>query len=233
MARFPEPDLTIILYTCNEIPPSFASKVYEQLLKAAQGQEVIVVSQKPMSIDEKNIVVDLPRHHLSIYRQALIGAKAATTHFIAFAEDDVLYTTEHFKYRPLNSNKFAYNMNAWNVYTWGQELFTQKLGGRKNLNGLICDRELFIKAMEERFTRYPDESKIDLRLWGEPGKYEGQLGVTVQGTEEFFTNPPNIIFSHQTALSFKGLGTRKRLGEIRAVEVPEWGTATKIRGYYQ
>lgn len=223
-------DLTIVYYTCNEIPQPFASKVYEQLLKAAQDTPIIVVSQKPMPT-EQNIVVDLPRHHLSIYRQALIGAKAATTRYIALAEDDVLYSPEHFKYRPQNMFKFAYNMNYWNVATWGEPMFTQKFCSRRNLGNLICERELFINAMEERFAKYPD-GNVDLGIWAEPSKYERQLGVTIQAPEAFCTNPPNIMFSHQTALSFAGLGTRKKLGEIRATEIPYWGTATKIREMY-
>jgi hypothetical protein len=226
-------DLTVVMYTCNEIPLAFASKTYNQLLKAAQGDPIIVVSQKPMPIDEQNIVVDLPRHHLSIYRQALIGAKAAETKYIALAEDDVLYSPGHFRCRPQNTMKFAYNMNFWNITTWSEPMFTQKLGGRRNLGQLICDRELFIIAMEERFAKYPEGSDVNLSNWAEPSKYENHLGVSVQGWEAFTTNPPNIMFSHETALSFGGLGTRKRLGEIRANDIPYWGEANKIRGFYQ
>jgi len=231
MASVPQNDLTIVYYTCNEVPLAFASKVYEQLLKAAQGAPIIVVSHKPMLVDS-NIVVDLPRHHLSIYKQALIGARAAETRYRPLAEDDILYSPEHFKCRPQNPNKFAYNMNYWNVATWGEPMFTQKPGGRRNLGNLICERELFIKAMDERFLRWPDDSKVNLGIWAEPSKYERQLDVSEQLFEAFYTNPPNIMFSHQTALSFSGLGERKRLGEIRALEIPVWGTAKKVRSYY-
>ncbi len=225
-------DITIILYTCNEVPLAFASNTYNQLLKAAQGAPIVVVSQKPMPVDEQNIVVDLPRHHLSIYRQALIGAKAADTKYIALCEDDILYSPEHFKYRPKNMLKFAYNMNFWNIATWGEPVFTQKLGGRRNLGNLICDRDLFIHAMEERFLRWPEGSKVNLSNWAEPSKYERHLDVSIREWEPFATNPPNIMFSHETALSFGNLGTRKRLGEIRASEIPYWGSATKVRSLY-
>lgn len=223
-------ELTIILYTCNEIPLGFASKCYEQLLKAAQGLPIITVSHKPMPV-ENNIVVDLSRSHFNIYKQALIGAKAATTKYIALAEDDVLYSPEHFRYRPKNSFKFAYNLGAWSLFTWGEPMFTHKGVVRRNLNSLICDRELFINAIEERFAKYPDGASKE--LWAEPGRYERQLGVEVWETEEFYTNPPNIVFSHQNELSFSGLGERKRLGEFRASSIPYWGEATKIREYYQ
>lgn len=232
MASVPEDDLTVVYYTANVIPDSFSDDVLEQLMIVTDDYPKMIVSHKPMNWDTENIVVDLPIHHLSIYRQALIGAKAAKTKFIALAEDDVLYSSEHFKHRS-SPGKFAYNMNAWNMYTWEKEpMFTQKLGGRKNLNGLICERDLFIEAMEERFAKHPDDSKVNLGLWAEPGKYERQLGVTIRETEVFATNPPNIVFSHEAELSFGNLGTRKKVGEIRATEIPYWGTAEKIRSIY-
>jgi len=229
MARVLDNDLTIIYYSANVVPNHFADKFWIQLEKAAQGLNIIPVTQKPLPI-ENNIVVDLPRHHLSIYRQALLGAEIATTKYIAMAEDDVLYSPEHFKQRP-EVKPFAYNMGYWNITTWGEPLFTHKGGSRINLGNLICEREAFIYAMTERFDKYPD-GKVNLGLWAELGKYERQLGVTVQEYETFYTNPPNIMFSHETSLSYEGLGTRKRLGEFRANNIPYWGEAKTIRSYY-
>src|ERR1035437_2789075 len=161
MEPFSSQDLTIVMYTANVVPQAFASKTYEQLLKAAQGMPIITVSHKPMPIDN-NIVVDLPRHQASIYRQVLIGAKAADTRFVAMAEDDVLYSPEHFKFRPKEGH-WGYNMNAWSIFTWGEPMFTYKPpGGRRNLNGLICDRQMLIDHLEERFKFHSDE--IDIRI---------------------------------------------------------------------
>lgn len=223
-------DLTIVYYTANVVPEYFADAVRERLTESANGLPIVTVSHKPVDFGD-NIVVDLPRHHLSIYRQALIGARAATTEYIALCEDDALYSPEHFKHRP-SPGKFAYNLGHWGIYTWEKEpIFSWK--GRRNLCNLICERDLFIRAMEERFLRWPDDSKINLGLWAEPGKYERQLDVSVQETEEFWTNPPNIVFSHEAALSYGNLGKRKRLGELRATEVPFWGKASEIRSLYR
>lgn len=224
-------DLSVIYYTANVINDYFMRNTQYQLLKSAGDIPIISISRKPMNFG-KNTWVDLDRNHFNIYRQALMGAKQATTKYVALCEDDVLYTPEHFKYRP--KKPFAYNMNFWNITTWGEPMFTQKSGGRRNLGQLICEREAFIEAMEERFKKYPNPSGKELKdIWAEPSKYEKHLGVTMQEWEPFYTNPPNIMFSHQTSLSFKGLGERKRLGEIRALEIPSWGTAEKIRGLYE
>ncbi len=175
--------------------------------------------------------MNLERSHWNIYRQALIGAKEAKTKYIALCEDDVLYTAEHFKHIP-KEGKFAYNLGAWSIFTWGEPMFTHKGTVRRNLNSLICERELFIEAMEERFAKYPDPTDKIKDIWADPSKYERQLGVTVREAEEYYSNPPNIKFSHQTELSYNGLGERKRVGEFRAYTIPYWGEAKQIRKMY-
>jgi len=225
-------DLSVVYYTANRIHPLFAGKVRRNILKSAPKTPIISVSQQPINFGKNIVVEDFEPSHLNIYRQALIGAKEATTRYIACCEDDVLYTFDHFKHRP-SEGKFGYNLSVWNMFTWGDPVFHRKDGGRRNMYSLICERDLFIEAMEERFDRWPDDSKINLGLWAEPSKYERQLQVTVREWEPFYSNPPIIAFSHQTALSFNNLGTRKKMGQITALEVPFWGDAKSIRSIYR
>jgi len=222
MARVSEHnDLTIIYYSANVVDNS---NVRKQLLKAADGRPIVSVTHKPTDLG-KNITVDMPRHHLSIYKQALIGADAAKTKYIAFAEDDVLYSPEHFKYRS-SKGKFAYNVGHWSIHTWKPDMFSWR--GRRNMCHLICERELFLEAMTERFIRWPDDEKINLGKWAEPGKYETLLRVTPRETEIFWTNPPNIVFIHEDALAFENLGKRKRHGTLRATAIPRWGDVGEV-----
>ena len=100
-------DLTILYYTANTLHEPFATKVRDILWQAKGDYPLISISQKPMDYGQ-NIVVDFPRAYLSIYKQILVGAKAATTDFVAFAEDDCLYTKDHFNsFRP-KDDEFAY-----------------------------------------------------------------------------------------------------------------------------
>lgn len=224
-------DLTCVYYTANAISDHFAQSTRKQLRAALGDLPLISVSQKPIDFGDNHIFQG-ERSHFNIYRQALMGAKLAKTPYIALCEDDVLYSPEHFKLRS-SPGKFAYNLGAWSIFTWGQPMFTHKGTVRRNLHSLICERDLFIEAMEERFEKYPDPSGQRTKdLWAEPGKYERQLGVTVRETEEFYTNPPNIVFSHETELSFEGLGERKRMGEFRAYVIPYWGEASQVRKLY-
>jgi len=224
-------DISIVFYTANVIPESFANKIRDNLLKVKRDAPLISVSHKPMDFGT-NIVVDFKRHHLNIYRQALIGAKAATTKYIALAEDDILYSEDHFKYRP-KSGVFAYNMSVWTTYTWSNPpMFSYK--DRRNLSMLISERDLFINAMNERFEKHPDDDNINLGHWAEPGKYEGpgHLNVRENLTEKFYTDVPNIAFSHETALSYNNLGKRKKLGYLKAIEIPYWGRAEELIKIY-
>jgi len=174
---------------------------------------------------------NIPANHFQIYRQALEGAKQATTPYIALCEDDELYSPEHFKYRPRNA-PFAYNLGYWGIYTWKPPMYQYK--GRKNLGNLICLRQAFIDAIEERFAKYPNPEGQALQdIWAEPSRYERMLGVSIQESEDFYTNPPNIKFSHQTELSFAGLGTRKRAGNLQAEVLPFWGSAENLLQLYE
>lgn len=222
-------DTTIIYYTANFAPVKFSEKIRAQLWKAKGDLPLISVSQKPMRFGQNICIGKVGRSHLNIYHQALLGAKEAKTKYIALAEDDVLYSPEHFKHFP-HAHMFAYNMSVWAFYTWSEPIFSYK--DRINLSGLICERDLFIEAIEERFTKWPDDSKIAIRNWAEPGKYEVNLGVTIREHEKFFTDIPNIAFSHPTALSFLNLGKRKKMGGLKVTALPHWGTAEEVAKIY-
>lgn len=226
-------NLTIIYYTANFISEKFLSFTQKQLLKALGDLPLISISQKPMHFGRNICIGAIGRSHLNIYRQALRGAKEAKTNYIALAEDDVLYAPGSFTSHTPTPGVFAYNQNVWCLYTWvSPAVFSFK--DRINLHSLICERELFIAAMEERFAKWPIEAKIKIGHWAEPGKYEGKghLEVTERLIEKFWSPIPSIAFSHQTALSFAGLGTRKKLGHLKALEIPYWGRAENILKEY-
>ncbi len=218
-------DLTVLYYTANTLKEPFATKVREVLWNAKGESPLISVSQKPLNYG-KNIIVNLPHAYLSIYKQILIGAKATETEYLALAEDDCLYSKEHFLFRP-KSDEFAFDMARWSIYSWSNPpIFSLKY--RHSNSTLIAPTKLLVNALEERFAKFPDESKIDIRLFGEPGRYERQLGVTVQKTCDYTSNCPCITFSHPEAIGYQYLGNRKKLGEIKAYDIPFWGKAEDI-----
>ena len=218
-------DLTIIYYTANTTREPFATNVREILWKAKGGSHLISVSQKPMDFGE-NIVVDLKPAHISVYKQILIGAKAAKTKFVALAEDDCLYSKEHFEFRP-DPNEFAYDMARWSIYSWSRPpIYSIKYRIVNSM--MIASRDLLVEALEERFKKFPDESKIPLRYFGEMGRHERRLGVTRRKMRQFASTVPSITFSHPQALGFQYTRRKKKIGILRTYDIPYWGRADNM-----
>ena len=219
--------LTVLYYTANTLREPFASRVREQLIKAIGDLPLVSVSQKPMDFGRNICVGDIGQAYLNIYRQILVGAKASETDFVALAEDDVLYPPEHFTTFLPPKDRVAYDMARWSFYTWSRPaMFSFK--NRQTNTSLIAPRVLLIEALEERFAKFPDDSKVPLNHWAEVGRKERELGVTVRKVQEFVSQVPHIMFSHEDAIGYQYLGKRKAQGFLKAYDVPYWGKAEAI-----
>ena len=239
-------NLTIIYYTSNhleETNPFFLENTKKQLSKAIGNMPLIVVSHKPVEKFNKgeynNIVLgDIGRSHLNIYRQILIGTKEAKTDYVAMAEDDILYSESHFNSRQLEADirpdRFLYDMNKVSIFTWSKPPIFSFRSKRKVVNQLIAPTQYLIDSLEERFNRVEDHVKNGgkeedlLKFFGDPGRYERQLRVTPRNTFESFSQSPSIVFSHPEAYGFLSQGTRKRHGDIKIIELYDWGKASDI-----
>lgn len=223
--------LTIIFYTANRTPVRFMEAVCAQLLKAADGLPIISVSQQPMSLGHNICIGDIGQHTWNIYHQLLIGAKRAETDYIATAEDDILYSPTHYHSRLPSDNKFLYDLNRWSVYTWKRPEFDYR--ERPVLSQLLCERDLLISALEERFLKYPIPSSINPDLFGEPGRNESSLGLTVHELELFNSPPPpSITFNHEASIQYSLKGRRKGSGSPRVPTLEGWGSAEDILALY-
>jgi hypothetical protein len=224
-------DLTLLYYTSNTISDYFMKNIQDQIIRAVGDTPIVSVSQKPIQFGTNICVGDIGRSAYNIYKQVLVAAKAATTEFVATAEDDVLYPQEHFEYRP-TGDIFAYDINKWSIYTWTQPpIFSQK--ERTNMSSLICRREPLIKTLEERFLKWPDPDKIPHSYFGEPGRFELHLGISGVVKERIKTKFPHVMFSCKESLAFGHLGTRKAHSKVRVTELAPWGQAEDVLKLYQ
>lgn len=238
-------DLSVIYYTANYIDteaPIFSRNTKLQLMKAIGEHPLISVSQKPMDFGKNVCLGDIGRSHFNIYYQILTGCKAATTEFVAMAEDDILYTYSHFHtFVPKHTN-FAYDMQKLSLFTWTEPPMYSFRTKRRVINQLIARRTTLIEALEERFARKEvlinemgwSEDRVS-SLWGDIGRYEGQLGVTVREVEEFYSTDPSIVFTHPKAYGYEfNHGKRKMLGDIKMYDIPVWGKASDVvKLYYE
>lgn len=232
-------DLTIIYYTANQLDttnPYFLSNTRKQLLVAAGNLPIVSVSHKPIDLGTNICIGEVGRSHLKLYNQILIGTKAAKTKYVAMAEDDILYSWEHFHQELPKGENFLYDMNKWSIFTWTRPpQFTYR--DRMVVNSLISPRDLLVEALEERFRRVTEllkkhtEPEI-IKYWGDPGRYEDILKVTVRPTAHFFSSVPSIVFTHSSAFGYLNHGMKKRLGNPRAFVIPVWGSALDIMKLY-
>ena len=225
-------DLTIIYYTANHIPDKFAEKIRQQLLKAANGIPIISISYKPIDFGHNICVGNIGRSTFNLFQQPLRGAKIATTKYVAMAEDDVLYAPENFSEFVPEEDVFSYNTNKWDIFTWDKQPLLMA-NHSPRMTTLIAPRDLLIENLEEKYAKYPTPESMP-RGFGEPGRYEAPLGVTVRKIKTWRSSVPNVIFFHPAALGTESwLGMKKKHGEERYPEHPLWGTPEQIAKLYE
>lgn len=226
-------DLTIIFITANKTPEAFAAYHKNILLNAIGEYPLIVVSRERMDfgVGSTNILDQDPMSYENIYRQMLRAARLATTEYVAMAEDDVLYSKEHFNFYRPEKDTFAYNQNRWALFTWGIPIYNMRQ--RKSNCSLIAPRKLLIEALEERFAKWPNgmppEHVGELGRW----RVEKGLGVTLRKAVEVYSEVPIIQINHDAGTEDRQVRHRKSLGQIKAIEIPYWGKGEDLIKHYR
>lgn len=241
--RVTKDDLTIVYYTANRLEvenPYFVANTKKQLLKAVGDFPIVIVSHKPTMFGENSTNIclgDIGRSHLNLYKQILIGCKAAKTKYVAMAEDDILYSFEHFHQELPRDDYFLYDMNKWSIFTWSKPP-QYSYRDRYVVNQLIAPRQYLVDALEERFKRVDEmkkggmlEEKI-IKYWGDPGRYEKFLKVSERKIVHFFCSVSSIVFTHQSAFGYLNHADKKKLGNPKAYDIPVWGRAEDILKLY-
>ena len=218
-------DLTIIMLTLNKPPKQWAEYHKKVLLEATDGCPIITISKEPMDWGLNVIQTEEPSIS-NVFWQLLKGAKIATTDYIGVAEDDTLYSKEHFNsYRP-DKDTFAYDQSRLTLFTWGKPTYSWR--GRKVNHSLIAPRALLIETLEERFAKYP--KGIPDGLAAEPGRnyFEQKLGVALRKSIDFYSAVPIINFKHDFASDNLQRRHRSRPGLFQAYDIPYWGKASEL-----
>src|SRR3990167_5124768 len=179
-------DLTVLFFTINRVPTDWAAFHRKILIDAADKYPIISVSRKPVDIG-MNLIDDGEKNLSNLYRQLLRACKVATTPYIAMAEDDTLYTKDHFKsFRP-PLDTFAYNMSRWSLYTWDEPTFSWR--GSQVGAAVVAPREKMIEQLEHRFEKFAVNGVIPNELCGEIGlrRFEKQIGAHINKWVDFYT----------------------------------------------
>ena len=218
-------NITIIFLTANKVPKKWAEFHKEKLIEAAGDVPIITISREPMDWGI-NLLDTEPYTPSNIYFQLFRGAKEATTEYVAMAEDDTLYPKEHFEYRP-PMDTFAYNMNRFGVFRWSSKP-TYFWKDRISNSTLVAPRKLAIETLEERFNKYPNGTSN--QLTGELGRQnvEEKLGLTRRKMVWFSTDTSVVRIDHEYGIDDFARTHRKRMGILRAYDIPYWGKAEDL-----
>lgn len=222
-------DITCIYITASELPDKFARYQRKLLLKAIGDTPLISVSRKPLNFGT-NILDTEPKSVSNIYKQILKAAKLATTPYIAIAEDDTFYHSNHFSFYRPPLDTFAYNQNRFALFTWGKPIYSWR--NRKSNATLIAPTQLLIEALEERFQKWPNGTPPNRTGELGRGRVDRNLGLTERKSVEQFSEVSCIQFNHDCASEDRQISHRKRLGQIKAYDLYYWGPAKQLIKYY-
>lgn len=143
----PQQSKALVYYTDNTGDPELMQGCRYQLLKCMEDYDfpIISVSQKPLDFGE-NIVMDIGRSVLSIFRQILAGLEKSTADVIFLIEHDLIYHPSHFDFTPEKKDVFYYDRNRWSVCDeTGKAVFYHT-----NVPSMMCAyRKLLIRHYEK------------------------------------------------------------------------------------
>lgn len=235
-------DLTCLFLTLNKVP--WMKFHNEKMLEAIGDYPLITISREPMDLPGVQLRQTEEQSHSNIFKQMLVGAKVATTPYVAMVEDDMLYSKDHFELRP-PLDTFGYNWNRWVLFTWGEPMYSFK---RRICNGCsILPRLEMIDALEERFSKY----KVMPHLFaGELGyaKMERNMDVKIRKHVVMYSKTPVVQIQHtygtpgigranpdplKDTLDLEARKIRRRHGMIRAYDIPHWGKSVDILKNFQ
>jgi hypothetical protein len=232
----PITDLTLLYITANQLPEAWMQYQIEVLQDEVPEVPIMSVSRKFLNLG-RNFRQDGPISYWTIYMSMLEAAKHATTEYVAMVEDDVLYSRQHFaEYRP-PKDTVAYDMSRWSLYVW-HPMYHWK--SRVSNGAMIASRELVIQALEERKAKWPDGAPN--AITGEIGRrrVEHALSVTHRKSVEWFCTMPIVHLHHVSGVDNgdhgyhpDGRKMEKRIGRLKAFDIPKWGKATEVIAIYE
>ena len=213
-------DATILYYTSNKEEEGFEDRVRKNLLENCGNLPIISVSQKPIDLGTNICVGDIGVSGFNMFRQVLIGCKAAKTKFIISAEADTLYPPEYFTFRPEKDNVCYRNSNLY-VMPDQRAFFFYKEEGATHAQ--IVGREFYINRLEKLFGNAP--------MWCPEEKNfpkERHRKSDVFSKIEYYKTE-NPVFQIKT---HRGMRYYTHSDRTPIKELPYWGSGTKIRSYY-
>lgn len=224
----------IVYYTDNRLDPKIMKACQQQLLKASNGIPIVSVSLKPLDFG-KNIVLDLDRGYLSMFKQILAGLEALDTDIVFFCEHDVLYPSCHFDFIPEKKDAYYYNVNSWQVRVDdGHAAFWDCC----RLNEICAYRELLLEHYRKRVAKVIADGGYHMRMGFEPGSHRRTERVDDFRAETWMSKIPILDLKHEYNLTatrwnpseFRNVRSCKNWQEKNVSEIKGWNFKEVLNG---
>lgn len=166
----------IVYYTDNKLDPNIMKACQVQLNRiwADSNIEIVSVSLEKLHRFGRNIVMDLERGYLTMFKQILAGLEKSTAEIVFFCEHDVLYHPSHFDFVPPQDDRYWYNENTWKVDAkTGHALYYVC----RQTSGLCADRQFLLDHYRKRVER------TEAKLKEHDNSYEYRKWIRKQGFE--------------------------------------------------
>ena len=215
----------VIYYTDNNPKENIFLTCQKQIEKCMEIHKlpIVSVSQKPINFG-RNIVMDLERSVLSMYKQILKGLEESETDIIFMLEHDLLYHPSHFDFTPKRKDTYYYDRSVWSVCAdTGKAVFYHR-----NVPSLLCAyRDLLIEHYKTKVD-YVEKNGYKSRYGFSPPK--GLPKELRKGRYEvYFSKYPSIDIRHSKSLTRRRMdksqfrSERSCRGWTEADEVYPWG----------
>jgi hypothetical protein len=228
----------IVYYTENRCPEPIFTAVQKQLLRCANGHDIVSVSLKPIQFG-RNIVLDRQRGILTMFKEILAGLEASKAEIVFLCEHDVLYHSSHFRFIPPRRDVFYYNVNTFKLRAEDGQALTYIT---KQTSGLCAYRDLLVEHYRKRIAKVEQNAR-DLIAKGEPVKNDGfsrhmgfepgchrpPRGVDNYKAEDWRSEFPNVDIRHAKNLTPNRWSQdqfrdpKSCLGWQMTEEIPGWG----------
>ena len=219
------PTKGMVYYTDNLANEYILNACRNNLDKVRNGSPLVCVSLLPVNFGDKNIVLNLQRCRLTMFKEILAGLEVIDTDIVFLTEHDILYHPSHFDFVPPKDDVFYYNVNTWKLREEdGQALFYYT----KQTSGLCAYRNLLLEHYRKRVERV-EKTGYDHNMGYEPGCHHLPLGVDNYNTETWESEYPNVDIRHGNNLTANRFrqdqfrNERSCRGWKLADEIPYWG----------
>jgi hypothetical protein len=213
-------DLTVIFMTLNKPPKHWQEFHKKKLMEAIEDKPLIIITKNRIDWDRLNtqyLYQEEPgrskeeRVH-NIYFQIREAMKLVNTPYIALADDDTLYTQEHFNFYRPPDNKLSYNFCRWHINEWRRD-------DTCYIHAPNPDNPVLI-APAKKFKDHLDPVSI----------FRGKTTVFMNDCVSFYTLEPVLSFHHLNGLVGRRIKHRQnqKLWPVRSLSIPIWGLASEI-----